>query len=532
MKNKGISLITLIITIIVVVILAGAVILALANNNPVESAEKAAFKNNVAEYNHELQLWISSQYANNAGSFDQSKINKTGTEAKNEKIISSLKAEDESKFSIVQGKLIYSGTNSTESVWAVEVGIISQYDSEAPTIAFETNGVTNTLTASTIVNVEDLNIDANTLQYVWDTQKTVIPTSGWKSFTSGENITQSTTGTWYLWVRANDTKGNINTGKVSNAFVVVEESIVGAVQTVNKTFTGGTSGFAYNNPVIPAGFVAVNTTAANWNNLSTSYDSGLVIQDIAGNQFIWVPIDGTTIKYEKIFSFPSYYGATTSNTIDDTLPSGYVAPTYGFYIARYESSFDYNSGNVRAASKKSTGVLKTDWSTLRDEAHSGYLWNWINCSDAKKYSESMASVTNGYNYDTTKVGTNLITGQQWDAVMKWIQNTGNNVTTDSTSWGNYRNATFTYELPTAGTKAVNSSTLLNTGAAKRNMVKNIYDLAGNSCEWTSEIYAAYPIARGGHYYSTGSEYPAAYRGNYGSTMCDPAFAFRVVLYVK
>ncbi|MDD2376840.1 MAG: hypothetical protein PHO88_05160, partial [Clostridia bacterium] len=70
MKNKkGISLIVLVITIIVIIILAGAVILSLANNNPIESANEATFKTNVAEYNSELAIAIANEYLQNS-SFD------------------------------------------------------------------------------------------------------------------------------------------------------------------------------------------------------------------------------------------------------------------------------------------------------------------------------------------------------------------------------------------------------------------------------------------------------------------------------
>ncbi|MDD2377202.1 MAG: hypothetical protein PHD15_05310, partial [Clostridia bacterium] len=70
MKNKkGISLIVLVITIIVIIILAGAVILSLANNNPIESANEATFKTNVAEYNSELAMAITNKYLQD-NSFD------------------------------------------------------------------------------------------------------------------------------------------------------------------------------------------------------------------------------------------------------------------------------------------------------------------------------------------------------------------------------------------------------------------------------------------------------------------------------
>ena len=46
-KKKGISLITLVITIIVIVVLAAAVVLALSRNNPIENAKEATFKSDV-----------------------------------------------------------------------------------------------------------------------------------------------------------------------------------------------------------------------------------------------------------------------------------------------------------------------------------------------------------------------------------------------------------------------------------------------------------------------------------------------------
>jgi type II secretory pathway pseudopilin PulG len=49
-KNDGISLIVLVITIIVIIILAGAVILSLANNNPISQANKATFLSDVSNF--------------------------------------------------------------------------------------------------------------------------------------------------------------------------------------------------------------------------------------------------------------------------------------------------------------------------------------------------------------------------------------------------------------------------------------------------------------------------------------------------
>ena len=60
LMKKGISLITLVITIVVIIILAAAVILTLGNNNPIESARKASFLQNFSNLNDEYALFCSS----------------------------------------------------------------------------------------------------------------------------------------------------------------------------------------------------------------------------------------------------------------------------------------------------------------------------------------------------------------------------------------------------------------------------------------------------------------------------------------
>ncbi|MCI8587626.1 MAG: SUMF1/EgtB/PvdO family nonheme iron enzyme, partial [Clostridia bacterium] len=106
-----------------------------------------------------------------------------------------------------------------------------------------------------------------------------------------------------------------------------------------------------------------------------------------------------------------------------------------------------------------------------------------------------------------------------DEVLKWLIDTGSKtneeVAKDSTSWGNYNNATFEYTNTSGGTstKAVsNNGTMIPTGSTEYTNANNIYDLAGNVWEWTMEASGgAYRNCRGGRYYSTGSGYPAHFR---------------------
>ena len=71
MRKKGISLIVLIITIIVVIILAAVVILTLTQNNPIESAKEARFKEDVRTFKDELALTVSKQYTTAGGHRDE-----------------------------------------------------------------------------------------------------------------------------------------------------------------------------------------------------------------------------------------------------------------------------------------------------------------------------------------------------------------------------------------------------------------------------------------------------------------------------
>ena len=70
--------------------------------------------------------------------------------------------------------------------------------------------------------------------------------------------------------------------------------------TEPKTIDGEKA--TYKNPIIPAGFKAVDNSIdntidsnASWTN-GEGYKYGLVIQDKEGNQFVWIAVDGTNVK--------------------------------------------------------------------------------------------------------------------------------------------------------------------------------------------------------------------------------------------
>ncbi|MBR1883460.1 MAG: hypothetical protein IJ809_00675 [Clostridia bacterium] len=65
--KKGISLIVLVITIIIIIILAGAVILNLSNNNPIDNANKAALLQEEGDLNSGAVLWLAKLISDGSG---------------------------------------------------------------------------------------------------------------------------------------------------------------------------------------------------------------------------------------------------------------------------------------------------------------------------------------------------------------------------------------------------------------------------------------------------------------------------------
>ena len=142
---------------------------------------------------------------------------------------------------------------------------------------------------------------------------------------------------------------------------------------------------------------------------------------------------------------------------------------------------------------------------------------------------------------------------------------------DSTNWGNYFNANYTlkglyakHQYKNANDKTDkwfpayiynygtypkgNERTEVETGVTvegdpKRNSACNIYDMAGNMWEWTTETgkydsaaenATTYAVLRGGSFGNRGSDSPVSYRhGNDTvSNSCSINFGFRVVLYIQ
>ena len=184
----------------------------------------------------------------------------------------------------------------------------------------------------------------------------------------------------------------------------------------------------------------------------------------------------------------------------------------GFYIGRYET------GNINqetpVVQKGNTNISSQTWYNM-----------YKRCKNIKG--------------DNTNVEIGMIWGNQWDRTLMWLIETGSKtkeqIADDSTSWGNYNNATFEYVNSSGSTvtKNENSGTKIPTGNTEYTKANNIYDLAGNVYDWTMEASSTYGrVYRGGGYGNYGDNYPADSRVGSYPTNSYNGYGCRSALYIK
>jgi len=134
----------------------------------------------------------------------------------------------------------------------------------------------------------------------------------------------------------------------------------------------------------------------------------------------------------------------------------------GFYIGRYETTIDGNN----VGSKENATVLLADMSISQTNNKTVRWWGLY---DAQR----KANVKGNGNI----VQTNMIWGQQWEAMIAYFDNAtpkiDYTVTTVST-------------LATSGKQASGQAQYTYNGETINDEIYNIYDLRGNVYDWTAE----------------------------------------------
>ena len=377
--------------------------------------------------------------------------------------------------------------------------------------------------------LEDLNADSTTNPSVYD----VLPSLSRTKYKDDVVIVDGKIAfkdTMNAQIKAWATEVIKDVGEVPKPYQI---ATIGVEVTGDKNATITGENATYSNPVIPVGFKAINTTSASWTDANSDgnpdgWNEGLVIQDDAGNQFVWVPIDGTNVTYEKwtnkgIAYNDSYIDYVPASEMP-TFPTGVTENTQitkygGFYVGRYE-----------AGTPDGTTTTRTD-TTAKPQSKSGItVWTNINYTNANASAKSFCT--------TDYVKSGLLTGTSWDTVCKWINNekdSNNNIlhnVDDSRTWGNYFDTTGDAQYDTDGTTRISGSKQ-TAGFSEYWKAKNIYDFAGNTLEWTNEADSASRGMRGGCYTigAGGSSLPASFRNFLDASFTGDHLGFRLMLYI-
>ena len=333
-----------------------------------------------------------------------------------------------------------------------------------------------------------------------------------------------------------DANGNVTVSGSStepNPPAPTENGTLGTVTGSEKTNTTVKDSLG-NQVVVPAGFKVVNKDA--------NVTDGIVVEDVshsatAGSQFVWIPVgevvkeikDGVksteTIKLSR-YTFAednvgtptdqgtkningyknakfaevntSTYGNTTAKENIESEESGFrksVKDNHGYYIGRYEARKNGTQVTVKA---------------------SDTVYNEITQPNAATVSRGM--------YSDSNFESDLMNSYAWDTAIVFLQKFDNRA--NKASLKPYsQQTTLNDSLASQGTNNLSD-------ASKKDVICNVYDMASNCVEWTTETYSNSSLpctGRGGDYLRSG--FYTSDRGGTSISTNGGYVSFRPLLYM-
>ena len=334
-------------------------------------------------------------------------------------------------------------------------------------------------------------------------------------------------------------------------------NIIGSIQSLKTKGTvfndTTTLEDTYGNQVtIPKGFKIASDSA-------TEVTGGIVIEDATytktiGSQFVWIPV-GTgenaikkankeTVEIELgrydftknsdgTITTSEYSGSNTEDTTASHNSSRENAiakdiekfktsanSNHGYYIGRYEAGVvDYNSSVSTSNSNN-----ETNWTGYTGDniklvcKKEQQVWNYVTQNKASELSRNMYG-------SEAKVTSDLINSYAWDTAIVFIQKCGTESNSSTYSKTDGQSSTSTREPQTTGTNILKATSKVDKQC-------NIFDMAGNCFEWTTETHSdsyAPCVSRGGNY--SYSNYYTSYRGYSNTSRAESIFSFRPLLYL-
>ena len=309
----------------------------------------------------------------------------------------------------------------------------------------------------------------------------------------------------------------------------------------------------YGNQVtIPKGFKIANDSA-------TDVTGGIVIEDATytntiGSQFVWIPV-GTgenaikkankeTVEIELgrydftknsdgTITTSEYSGSNTEDTTASHNSSRENAiakdiekfktsanSNHGYYIGRYEAGVvDYNSSVSTSNSNN-----ETNWTGYTGDniklvcKKEQQVWNYVTQNKASELSRDMYG-------SEAKVTSDLINSYAWDTAIVFIQKCGTESNSSTYSYTAGLSLTSKSEPQTTGTNILNATKKVDKQC-------NIFDMAGNCFEWTTETSSDSfgPCVGRGDFFSYGDGC-TSYRFTYSTSGALSNCSFRPLLYL-
>ena len=347
-------------------------------------------------------------------------------------------------------------------------------------------------------------------------------------------------------------EGQVNTEKAVNALTDEMEDLISENENSGNGGNSGSSQTTVENVVIPEGYYYVGGTKAKGLVISDAEADNEkykgqenVGKDLAGNQWVWVPVETPSSLYTTVTEGVALSGSTgvkTTKYTNSAIISGRtrrlpgstdyrepdILPYSGFDDTNYATA-----GFSSLANMAETMVSEYDEMIRSLEKYHGFYIGRYELTANGEKTGATQTCGNGVNWYTlykncttlasgSKVKTRMILGLQWDATCKWLDSSGFNITNSST-WGNYR-----------GNTATGHGSMQNTGFSESWKANNIYDFAGNCEELTQEADGTIVRAsRGGFYNDDGPDRPASSRIYYSPTDTDTYsyFGSRPTLYL-
>ena len=489
-KNKGITLVALVITIIILLILAGISISALTNTGIFQKAKDAQTKSDLAEAKEKMTLLLNEWQMDHVTS---TKTLETFLQEKvTDKTIEEYKKLDNGNYEVY--------INGYVGVIDGEGNIVEEMQKAGPrptisniTIKSEdgtTDVADNSQKAGTKLQINFSSSMEN------GTIKAVTPAVPYTTNGTETEVTFTVVGA--IDGKDYTIKRTVNVASKYKQFEKLTLDKLNTSFTENKTFQDPKGNII----TVPTGFKIVSTNDTNSNtNAVPTVDQGIVIEDVtsgatAGSQFVWVPVgeitkaDGTTVNIKlNRYSFDYSTGAESAysgswveeDANDPSTLKNIEGKSIAKNITNFKNSVKANGGYYIGRYEARTTTARNDKGnalTQITEKGTDQVYNYVTQQQAAQQAQGM--------YTSNNFTSDLMNSYAWDTATLFLQNCGTN-------------------KKYSRQKSLNSS-LLQTGTntlTETNKIDkqcNIFDMASNISEWSTET-------------SHDSYYPCVYRGD-------------------